>query len=224
MHSLVVGNGEVGTSLGEVLGCEVLGETTEKRECDVLHICFPYSYKFGKEVKRYQQLYNPKYTIVHSTVPIGCCQGLGVYHSPIRGMHPNLAQSIKTFVTYLAPENRELKNYLESYGMKIELVKKPRNTEALKLFDTTYYLWNILFEKMLYAYCKEYNLDYQLIYKKANETYNEGYVRLGKPEVQRPVLKHIEGKVGGHCIIPNAEMLEKSSEIAKLCLNLNEAL
>jgi len=40
----------------------------------------------------------------------------------------------------------------------------------------------------------------------------------------RPVLKHIPGKIGGHCIIANCETLKKSlpNQISSLILKLNK--
>jgi hypothetical protein len=38
-----------------------------------------------------------------------------------------------------------------------------------------------------------------------NKTYNAGYVL--KPNVIRPVLYAPSGKIGGHCVVPNAKIL-----------------
>ena len=62
-------------------------------------------------------------------------------------------------------------------------------------------------------------LDFDLVYTQANRTYNEGYEKLGKSEVKRPVLKHYPGSIGGHCIIPNAKILNDS--LADLLLERN---
>ncbi len=227
MNSLVIGAGEVGESLAQVLECDIIDRDEElDEEYDIIHICFPYSEEFKSEVKRYQKIYKPKYTIVHSTVPIGTCAKLDVFHSPIRGMHPKLAESLTTFTTYLAPGNDEIKYYFEEKGMKVVSVGKSEETEALKLFDTTYYFWNIMYEKKVHQFCEDNDLDFDVIYKHANETYNEGYKQMGKLHVRRPILKHMEGPVGGHCLVPNAKILseEHNFKIAKLLLNMNEVL
>lgn len=208
MKSLVIGNGEVGTSLGLVLNCEVVGITKEKKDCDVLHICFPYSDTFEKEVKRYVKLFDPKYTVIHSTVPIGTSRKLNAYHSPIRGMHPNLADSITTFTTYLAPYNEELKGYFKKFGMKVEQVENTEDTEALKLFDTLQYGIMIMVEKEIHRYCEENGLDFDIVYTHANETYKDGYIKMGRENVVRPILSHMGGEIGGHCVIPNTRLLK----------------
>jgi len=229
MKALVIGDGEVGKSLQQVLGCDVRGKKErEDREgyFDIIHICFPYFEGFVEEVKKYQKQYKPKYTVIHSTVPIGTSKKLKAYHSPVRGMHPDMEESMKTFVTYLAPHNEELKSYFKSKGMKIEMLVNAKDTEALKLLDTTYYFWNIIFEKAVYEFCQQRGLDFSSIYTHANETYNDGYLMMGKDNVRRPVLKHIQGSVGGHCLVPNAEILseEHGFDLTKILLTMNKSL
>lgn len=223
MKALVLGAGEVGTSLARVLGAELRDITEEGGSYEVIHICFPYSESFEAEVRRYQSLFNPRYTIIHSTVPIGTTEKLGCYHSPVRGVHPHLEKAMRTFITYLAPPSEELKDYLESKGMRVYLVKRTRDTEALKLFSTLYYAHNIIFEKEVYRYCRENNLDFDLVYTHSNQTYNEGYRKLGRKEVIRPVLRQIDGGIGGHCLIPNAHILaQQGFDLAKFILERNE--
>ena len=40
-----------------------------------------------------------------------------------------------------------------------------------------------------------------------NQTYNEGYSKLNKRNVVRPVL-YPTTKIGGHCVVPNAKILK----------------
>ena len=50
------------------------------------------------------------------------------------------------------------------------------------------------------------------IYKRWQEDYNAGYIKLGKPNVVRPVLTRIPNKekiIGGHCVLPNASILKE---------------
>src|SRR3990167_1189192 len=109
---LIVGLGEVGKALKEVLSerYEVDGldkENTKLKDgYDVIHICIPYTIDFVDEVLKYQLLYLKLngLTIIHSTVPIGTSKKLGAVHSPIRGIHPNLKQGIKTFTKYFGGE------------------------------------------------------------------------------------------------------------------------
>ena len=210
MNSLIVGNGEVGTVLYRILEPHYPTKMwhSDLDACpEIMHICFPYSEDFIKFVKEYKRQYDPKYTVIHSTVPVGTSTKCGAYHSPIRGVHPDLEGGIRTFIKYLAPINKELKEYFGKVGIKIKMIDKSENTEALKLWSTTQYKRFIELEKEIYEWCEERGLDFDVIYSNANQTYNKGYKKLGMEHVIRPVLKHIKGKIGGHCVLSNNKLL-----------------
>lgn len=232
MRHLVVGNGEVGSSLARVLKCPTvdIGEQIDDK-VKFLHICFRYGKNFEKYVKEYQDKYRPEVTVIHSTVPIGTSKKLGAWHSPIRGVHPNLEQGIKTFYKFVSRDNHldrinlfiELDTDFETSGITLAPVTGTENTEAGKLLSTTYYAWNIVFEKWVHEYCEKHNLDFNVVYTIFNKTYNEGYKELGMEHVVRPVLKHVDGPIGGHCQIPNAELL-KDFEPAKIIVKKNDEI
>lgn len=231
MKHLVIGHkGQVGSALLEVLsdrGVDTTGidiNTLAREKYDVIHICFPYSEKFEEVVKTYLDLYlvTNGLVIIHSTVPVGTSTKCGAVHSPIRGVHPYLAEGIFTFKKFFGGARAPEAAYMW-YGVTgTECATSPRaeDTEALKLWDTTYYGWNIVFEKAVKAYCDEDGLSFEVVYSWANESYNEGYARLGMNHVQRPVLKDHPGKIGGHCIIPNAKLL--GGEIADFIVDKDE--
>ena len=227
-NTLIIGAGEIGTALYQVLKKaypNVYLKDIELLELDnigIMHICFPYSKKFVDYVKQYQKQYKPKYTIIHSTVPIGTTRECKAYHSPVRGVHPHLAKSLKTFVKYLAPYSWHLKRYFEKAGIPIQLVKNPETTEILKLYCTTIYGLNIVIEKELYDLCQKYGLDFNIAYTHCNKTYNEGYIKLGFPQYKKYILKHREGKIGGHCITNNADILKTISPSARFILKENK--
>lgn len=212
----VIGLGEVGLALVEVFKCD--GEDpfkdifAEEKHYDFLHIAFPYSESFIDEVVKYQNKFSPKYTIIHSTVPIGTSRKCGALHSPIRGVHPHLADSIKTFKKFLGGDNVwEVSKEFEKYGISCLCTNDPANTEALKLWDTTQYGVFIMLNKEIHQFCKTNNLDFNIVYTLANETYNEGYTKMFRPEVMRPYLQFKDEPIGGHCVIPNAKLLDSYS-------------
>lgn len=228
MKSLIIGKGEVGQALHQVLSKKfdvmIIDKEPEQTDSmiDIMHICFPYSEKFVDIVHKYQKQYQPKFTVIHSTVPVGTSAQCGAYHSPIRGVHPNLAEGIETFVKYLGPANFALKEYFAMAGITVQLVKEAKTAEAIKLWDTTYYGWNIVFQKELHKWCEANNADFDMIYTDANNTYNKGYTELGMPYVVRPVLKYMDGKIGGHCVMPNVELFD--SPVCKFIKEVNKTL
>jgi hypothetical protein len=59
--------------------------------------------------------------------------------------------------------------------------------------------------------CKNVGVSFDQAVTAFNETYNEGYKNLEKPEVVRPVLYPPNDGIGGHCILPNVEILKELS-------------
>lgn len=228
MKMLIMGKGEVGTALYNILKdtyvVTMVGkENNLDSSYDVLHICFPFSDQFIDIVKEYKKKYLKEYGLLinHSTVPVGTSDAIDAVHSPIRGIHPHLEEGIKTFVKYFGGMRAmEAARIFENLGIKTCISFQAKDTEALKLFDTLYYAWNIVFNKEVKKYCDGLGLDFSLVYDHGNRTYNEGYKLLGREEVVRPVLQYMGGSIGGHCLVPNAKMLD--SWMAKLVLEKNE--
>lgn len=215
MKSIIIGDGEVGRALYSILGGEIIdrceGNFSNRVYYKVIHICFPYSDEFINEVNKYQQIFNAEYTIIHSTVPVGTSRKLNAIHSPIRGIHPNLEEGIRTFVKFLGGDKAsEVADIFRKSGIKVMLFDKQETTEALKLFDTEYYRTCIEFAKRVKEYCDKNNLSYAEVYTLPNLTYNEGYSSLNHKEYIRPVLEAIKGEIGGHCIMPNSKLIELS--------------
>lgn len=224
MNHLVIGLGEVGKALRNILQCDGIDrEMANSGTYDVLHICFPYSKSFVENVKYYIDFYQAKLVIVHSTVPILTCDPEGWVHSPIRGVHPNLEQGIRTFTKFFGGDraNEAARIFIDK-GISVSTNEKAANTEALKLWDTTQYGIMILLEKEIHDFCEKRGLDFFLIYREGNFTYNDGYRELDMHNVVRPWLDHKPGPIGGHCVIPNAKLLDSPS--AKRLLEENSRL
>jgi UDP-N-acetyl-D-mannosaminuronate dehydrogenase len=187
-------------------------------------VCIPYSEKFETIVKGCIRKSNAKLTIIHSTVSPGTTLNITkdlptiggcVVHSPVRGIHPHLYQSLKTFDKFVGADSydaaQQAITHLTSIGIPALYVGISINSELGKILSTTYYglciAWHAEMEKM----CKNYGADYNQAVTQFNETYNEGYKALGKHNVIRPVLYPPTGvnpHIGGHCIVPNAELLQ----------------
>jgi len=242
----ILGYGEVGQAIAKFyqspllrkrfrvqIKIKDLNKDDDLKGVEILHVCIPWSENFVKIVKKEIKKIKPKLTIVHSTVAQGTTKKIisglsGAYgdivHSPIRGIHPNLYLGIKTFVKYVGADNKKAgemaKRHLEELGIKTKLLAPSAATEALKLWDTAQYAWMIVLNKEIKKWCDKKGLNFNAVYSEANKSYNEGYRKLGKPEVIRPYLKYIPGEIGGHCLIPNCYLLD--SEIAKFILKKNK--
>ena len=210
MVHLIVGYGELGKTLHKVLGKAYWYD--RERDCwdgetiDVIHICFPYYEGFSKAVEEWKL--HARLVIVHSSVPVGTCDAMRVVHSPIRGVHPHLDKGIRTFVKYFGGRDaRKAAKIFEKLRIKTRCFSEARITEAIKLWDTTQYGRLIMMEKEIYEWCQKNNLPFGYVYTMANKDYSEGYTKLGMKQVVRPYLKHVEGPIGGHCVLPNAKLL-----------------
>ncbi|MEK7120524.1 MAG: hypothetical protein AAB840_00345 [Patescibacteria group bacterium] len=213
--NLVVGLGEVGFAIKTILGCDghdPMKNILANGKYEVLHVCFPYFDGFEKEVEKYKKEFDADLIIIHSSVPMGVSSKLGAVHSPIRGVHPNLEKSIRTFVKFFGGEKaKEASKIFEEFCIKTLVTEKAENTEAMKLWDTTQYGAMILLNKEIYDFCQKWGLDFDVVYTKANRSYNEGYGEMEMPFVSRPYLKYMDGKIGGHCIIPNSYFLDSET-------------
>lgn len=182
---------------------------------DILHVCIPFSEKFIEIVKKEIGEINPKLTIIHSTVAPHTTKAIGgaVVHSPVRGVHPNLHEGIKTFVKYIGADNEDAgklaKEHFEGLGIKTKAFENSLTTELGKLLDTTYYGVAIAWHGEMKKICEKEGVDFDKVVTDFNNTYNEGYTELGMSNVVRPVLYPPEGEIGGHCVVPNVEILKK---------------
>jgi UDP-N-acetyl-D-mannosaminuronate dehydrogenase len=199
---------------------------------DVMHICIPYIHTFKEVVINYITVYTPTLVIIHSTVDIGVTRHIfnktlcNIVHSPVMGVHPNLSKGILTFKKIIGAIDTESADmavkHLKEVNINTVIYNKPEESEAAKLLSTTYYGLNILYMKKVYQLCKQYNIDFNNVYKETNEIYNEGFPKLGKSNVVRPILKPMTGKIGGHCVRQNCEILSRDFLPAKLVLEFDE--
>jgi len=220
----ILGYGEVGQAIAKFYHnpkVKDLNRDDGLANVNVLHVCIPWSNNFHDIVCREIAAIRPNISIIHSTVAVGATkklcdvmQSAMIVHSPIRGAHPHLYEGVKTFIKYIGAENEKAglsaQEHLTSLGIKTKVVMPAATTELAKLIDTTYYGLAIAFHGETKKWCDQLGLDFNIVMTEFNETYNEGYAKLGKTNVVRPVLKAPEGGIGGHCVVENATILKKS--------------
>lgn len=232
MSHLIIGAGEVGTSLHKVLSSDYGTFLRDVEEIDlsnasieVLHICFPYSSSFLVEVRHYIYRHNPKLIIIHSTVPIGTTRKLGTLavHSPIEGLHPNLDKSMRTFRKHFGGELAyEAARIFQRLGIDTKNYAIPEITEAQKILSTSQYGVHILLAAELERLCRNKGIDYKAVVLDYTETYNEGYRTLGFDRFIRPGLFPPQGAIGGHCVVENAALVaEPQYSLLTMLANVN---
>lgn len=238
---LLIGEGEVGSAIKRIEeeagnAVHILDLKYEAKPIpdsvifDVCHVNIPYSQKFIGIVADYMKSYRPKLVIINSTVPVGTTDKVkrkikrATVHSPIRGIHPQLYEGVKTFTKIIggsAEDCRLADEHLKSICLNTAIYNSAKESELAKVLCTTYYGWCILFAKQVNYMCQKHGLDYNNVYRDFNASYNDGYAKLGKPNVVRPILIPPEGLIGGHCVGSNFELLPKS-KLKKFAKKLNE--
>ena len=210
-RALVVGRGEVGNAISSIFKCHAIdvGEVFPDK-VEYLHICFGWSDNFEREVEDYICVYEPKFTIIHSTVPVGTSRRLGAVHSPIRGMHPNLEEGIRAHQKFLGGADAwRVAEYFRDFGLRIIICDKSETTELGMLLGTENYRVNIEFAKHAKELCDKHEVPFNESYTLFANAYNEGWTRLGRPEYIRQVLVPIMSTIGGHCLESNKELIKK---------------
>ena len=228
MKTLILGNGEIGKSLFNVLvkeytDADIYGSAAMKLEdedYDIMHIAFPYSEKFVEQVEAYKKKFKPRFIVNHSTVPVGTSRLIGAVHSPCVGIHPDLAESMLTFDKFLGGEQAsDVAQYFRRCGMKVYLTDKQETTEFMKMQSTTFYGVCIEFNKELKRKCRELDIPFEL-WTVWTQNYNAGYTKLGHPEFTRPLIVPIETSIGGHCVRPNLRI--NNTKFAEFMIGLED--
>lgn len=226
MRSLVLGNGQIGQSVTEVIkrGGEVIvfdnknmNEPPILKNVDILHVCFPYQQKgehdFVETVDFYIQKYQTRRVIIWSTVPIGTTKKIrGAVHSPVEGRHPKLASSIRSMTRWVGFNQQEdasfFTPYFENLGLNAHFVPSSDFTEFLKLRSTSKFGINLAWTEYEAKVAEDLGMDFRLI-KEFDIDYNKLYHNIGMDWAQRYILDPPNGKIGGHCVVPNAELLNE---------------
>ena len=218
---VVVGLGEVGKPLFELIsqhhdtvGVDV-SPVDSIEDVDILHICFPYEIKdFVGESARYIELYKPGLAIVNSTVGVGTTRaveertGTAVVNSPVRGKHVRMLQELSHYTKFVGATDRtaaeRAAKHFESVGMKTKVLSSPEATEVAKLTETTYFGLMIAWAQEIERYCDQSGADYEEIVSFYDE------IRFFPP------VKYFPGVIGGHCVMPNIEILKQFQRSAIL--------
>jgi UDP-N-acetyl-D-mannosaminuronate dehydrogenase len=245
---LVVGLGEVGQPLFEMLkenpsfvvyGLDLnkekmrsLGQREEDfpSRTDVMHICIPCQdkAKFVNVVVNYVRRFNPKLLVINSTVQLGTttkifkhCGNCLVAHSPFRGVHKSpeyMKMELKRWTKYVGgatPEaGEQAQKHFVKLGLKTKVLRSCVETELAKLFETTYRAWMITCFQEMHRISRDIGADFDDVVDFIEDTHNVRH--------DRPVM--FPGVIGGHCQIPNTELLMKThrSKLFKLILESNE--
>ena len=210
---LVVGLGEVGKPLLDILsrryravGIDIKYPAQRMERADVMHICYPFEVSdFVGETVRYIDNYKPGLTIINSTVGVGttrqiaACTSADVVHSPVRGKHAHMQEEMHYYTKFIGALDcgaaQKAARHFESAGFKAKILSSPEATELAKLSETTYFGMMIAWAQEVERYADQTGASYDEIVSFYEEI---GFF---------PPVKYTPGVIGGHCVMPNIELL-----------------
>lgn len=209
---LVIGLGEVGRPLLEVLEPfhAVIGRDIEDvpvEDVGILHICFPFSDAFVELASRYVSTYRPSLVIVNSTVVPGTSRavetrtGVPTVYSPVRGKHVRMKDELLTYGKFIAGTSEyalvHAERHFKEAGLVTQRMSTPEALEVAKLLETSYFGLLIAWAQEMDRFATALSADYDEIL----EFFHEVAVL--------PSTRFQPGYIGGHCVMPNLELLEE---------------
>jgi len=237
---VIIGLGEIGLPLFNLIskftiaeGYDIKPELRNKpkfsqyENLDVLflHICIPFSKNFFREIYSLYKKYNPQAIVIHSTVSPYTTKNLQkklpipVIYSATRGIHKRMLSDLKRYTKFYAIEPKAPRAkwassvfslLMKKCGIKTKKMSSTVTLELAKiLVDTSYYGWLINYAQITNAVALQHKVSYDEMWSFSDEIHK----LLGN----RP--KMYPGLIGGHCVIPNLDLIE--NDILKFIKKIN---
>ena len=182
-----------------------------------LHICIPFNKNFVSQVLKLNKKFLPEAIVIHSTIKPGTTRKIQkkltipIIYSATRGVHKRMLSDLKKYTKFFAfdytiPNSKLLSSVytklMKKSGIKTKKMSNPITLELSKIIcDTTYYGWLINYAQMSKIVANKFSVDYDEMWSFSDEI----HAFLGN----RPKL--FPGFIGGHCVIPNLELLNDNS-------------
>ena len=232
MKHIVIGNGEVGNALAENLigkidiydkgEWEELPRLHENDKTPLVHVCIPYTKAFIEIA----QMINDKhsgYMIIHSTVPPGTTQKVGLCsYSPTMGRHADgFSTNMLNYFKPFSGNSIAFEQFRDSSNFDMFYWEGPyESLEFAKISSTNYMYWCLIYEKMIHEECKKNGWKFDRVYTQWNTEYNNG-INETYPNLKRPIYKHDPNPIpGGHCL--NSNIYLNDDPISKILRNWQE--
>lgn len=210
---IVVGMGEVGRPLFQILKqryhcIDVDVSPVEVSEpCSVLHVCYPFQIPAFVDVTvEYVRRYQPELTIINSTVAPGTSRKVQdtvrqpVIYSPVRGKHVRMERDMLRYRKFVAgftfDATKRAERHFSEAGFSTGMFRTPEIAELSKLIETTWL-------GVLVGWAQEV----ERMAARHNASYDE--VNAFIEEIDFLPGNVFPGYIGGHCVMPNIEILRK---------------
>lgn len=207
----------IGYDINQKLVDKKLLEKFDKMKTSMMHICIPLTKNFESNVISYYKKFKPEIIIMHSTISPGTTEHLQsklsipLIYSAVRGVHRRMAYDIKRYtkffaITSNAPRKQfaitEYSKLLKKCGIKTKKMSNSRTLELAKIIcDTSYLGWLVNYAQISNTIAMQHGVDYDEMWSFSDEIHKY----LGN----RP--KMYPGIIGGHCVIPNLELIHNQT-------------
>lgn len=229
IKNVVAGLGEIGTPILQLIskaipavGYDINESLMDKekfekyKELDtgLLHVCIPFTNNFPSNVMKLYEQFKPRAIVIHSTISPGTTKTLQsklpipVIYSATRGVHKRMLRDMKRYVKFYSVEptapsaawaSKEYEKLLKKCSVKVKKMSTPITLELAKIVvDTSYYGWLITYAQLSNMIAIENKVDYDEMWSFADE--------IQKYLGNRP--KMFPGFIGGHCVIPNLDLIK----------------
>jgi len=203
----------VGFDLNDDLMDERKFEKYRNLKTSFLHIAIPATDKFINNVLQLQKKFQPECIVIHSTIKPGTTEKLQsklsipVIYSATRGVHKRMSNDIKRYTKFFvistnAPRSKwassKYVKLMKRCGIKTKKMSKPETLELAKIVcDTSYLGWLVNYAQLSNLIAIEHGVNYDEMWSFSDEIHEF----LGN----RP--KMYPGYIGGHCVIPNLDLI-----------------
>jgi len=204
----------VGYDLNQKLMNKIKFEKYKKLETRFLNICIPFTEKFIFNVISLYDKFKPECIVIHSTISpsttnkIQSKLSVPVIYSATRGVHKRMLFDLKRYTKFYAIEPDAPRQKWASYvysklmkkcGVKTKRMSNPLTLELAKIVvDTSYYGWLINYAQLSNMIALKNKVNYDEMWSFADEIHK--YLN------NRP--KMFPGFIGGHCVIPNLDLIK----------------
>jgi UDP-N-acetyl-D-mannosaminuronate dehydrogenase len=240
---VVIGLGEIGLPIYKILskhfpveGVDINPVLNKEKsslkdhDIDFVHFCIPFSKNFFNIIKKYEKKLNPEAIVIHSTISPKTTEKLQkmikspVIYSATRGVHKRMLNDLKRYTKFYSVynsasnSNRVSKMYerrMKKCGIKTKKLSDPLTLELAKIVvDTSYYGWLINYAQISKIISDKYGVNYDEMWSFSDEIH--------KFLKNRP--KMFPGFIGGHCVIPNLELIDNEllNQIDKINKNFGK--
>ena len=207
----------VGYDLNKKLMNEKKFKKFENQTTRFLHIAIPVNENFNSNVIQLYKKFHPECIVIHSTISPGTTETLQgklkipIIFSATRGIHKRMIKDLKRYTKFFAISNSapkkqwaitEYRKTMKKSGIKTQQMSKPKTLELAKILcDTSYLGWLINYAQLTNTIAIKHNIDYDEMWKFSDEIHTV----LGN----RP--KMFPGFIGGHCVIPNLDLIQNQT-------------